>query len=158
MKYLSFLSFFLLVACANEKSALDQYKWLEGNWQSVEGTSSESWDQISKQSFNGIGYAHKDTATTIAEYLRLYKAENKWTLEAKVIGQNEGRTITFTESSDSAEDVLSLENLTHDFPKRITYSKKHKDTISVALNTKLPNSSNYNLIRVEEIQNLNFIE
>lgn len=158
MKYFWLLSFFLFLSCDNEKPTLDQYKWLEGNWQSADATSSESWNQISKQSFNGIGYAHKDTATSIAEYLRLYKAENKWTLEAKVIGQNRGRTITFIESSDSSDEVLSLENLKHDYPKRITYSKRHKDTISVALNTKLPNSSNYELIRVEEIQNLNFIE
>ena len=158
MKYYIGIAVFFILACANEKKVSDHYGWIEGKWQSEDGTSSENWNRISEQSYNGIGYSHKADTTSISEYLRLYVSDNQWNLEAKVIGRNKGKIITFLESNKSSKKSLILENVNHDFPKRIMYTYLDDDSIRVDLNKDLPNALTYMLFKVAQIKNLNLIE
>lgn len=140
------------LACANGKSTINHnYSWLEGNWINEEKTNSETWNQISKQSFNGIGYKHENETTRVSEYLRLYLSNGIWNLEVKRIGQNNGKEILFKESSLSTYDKLIVENKNHDFPKSISYQYKHADTITVIINESRSKEKQYHLVRSKEM-------
>jgi len=142
---------FFVLACANDKSAVNKdYSWLEGNWINGDETNTETWNIISKQSFNGIGYVHSSDTIRVSEYLRLYLADGSWNLEAKVIGQNDGKEILFRESSLSTFDKLVVENKNHNFPKTISYQYKNQDTIAVFLNEGISKELRYHLIRRRE--------
>jgi hypothetical protein len=64
----------------------------------------------------------KDDIKYVSETLRIEQIDNAIIYSASVLNQNEGKTIAFTLNSE-VTDKLSFENTTHDFPKKIRYTK-----------------------------------
>jgi len=57
---------------------------------------------------------------------------NHWVLEATVLKQNSGQTVSFVLNTE-VDSILSFENLNHDFPKKIQYLKQSNNQIKVSV-------------------------
>lgn len=70
----------------------------------------------------GRGYKIVDNKEENTEFLVIKKVNNHIVFEALAIKQNNGRIIIFTLNPE-IKNKLSFENLEHDFPTKIQYTK-----------------------------------
>ena len=106
---------------ANDFSKL---KWLVGEWRRTNATAgtsgSEKWVFISPGELQGWGITMKGSDTSFMEKTKLLIKQDHIYYAADVPGNNE--TIYFKLVSIN-ENEFSCENATHDFPKKITYTR-----------------------------------
>ncbi len=115
------LCFLLLTTSCQGQSKLDDLLFLKGNWK-IEGKSTfEEWSYKENQ-FTGASYKMNDGNKIITETLQISIVDDTIVYEANVPSQNGGKTIPFVLNT-SVSDMLSFENLNHDFPKKIQYKK-----------------------------------
>lgn len=104
--------------------------WLLGRWVTTEdtGISVEDWEKFNDSVYKGISYYINSADTTVIERLILKQSGDSMYYSALVIGQNDGLPIQFvvTQLSDSG---IVIENLAHDFPNHISYTKKPGDSL-----------------------------
>lgn len=124
---------------------IDWIKILPGTWKVEQQEKFEHWDSLNENSLKGLSYTKQDGTPHITEYLSLRKPAKKWRYEATVIGQNEGRTITF--EGNMEDSILRISNPTHDFPKMISYQYIHENKLSVVVSDRGSKSFSYNLER-----------
>jgi hypothetical protein len=125
--YIVLLLLSILAACNSSSSRLD---FLEGTWKNEDNTQFEVWEKLSKKSYSGYAYTLEDGNKKISERLLIKINEEETILEATVPDQNKGNTITFTLNPE-IDSLLSFENPTHDFPKKIQYRKINENNIEV---------------------------
>ena len=136
MKTFFFLVFALLqTVLYNHTHQDNQLKPLEilvGSWQ-VEGkTTYEKWEKKSDVTFEGYSYKLIDNEQKISETLQIVYDNDEIVYKATVPNQNQGKSIHFV-LNNNEKDLLSFENLKHDFPKKIQYKKidDHKLLVNV---------------------------
>lgn len=119
--FVSFIFSLVLLACSGPKSQ-PVFEKLIGTWQ-IEGENEfERWTKNSDGTFSSAMFKVKDSDTTFLETVKIYKNEkSKWVFEPLVNGQNDEKSVVFTEVLLN-ETQVSFENQQHDFPKYIHYS------------------------------------
>lgn len=122
----------LPTAQAKTCNTLASFTWLLGSWHSDSNTTriSESWKQISSNTFEGAGntYSVEKGRMVSSETLRLLEMSGEVFYIAKV-ASNE-LPVAFKLSHCTAK-TATFENPQHDFPKKLSYHLTSDNTITV---------------------------
>jgi len=123
---------FLYLVNAQENTFFDKLNWLEGSWRYETNKTIfvENWKKVSDNTYEGNAFDIKKESsdTTFSETLRLlamsgdvfytaYVKHNKYPVPFKLTSQN--------------PDSLVFENAEHDFPQKVIYYLKDKNTFVV---------------------------
>ena len=122
-----------------EKTKIKTADWLIGNWESTspDGTLSENWQKVNDSTFNAESYFIKGKDTIHFESIVLsQKGDEALAYIATVKGQNEGKPVAFSSTSET-DNKLTFENPKHDYPQKITYTKGAKNTLTAEISGKL---------------------
>lgn len=109
---------------------LDRLDFLIGTWKMENKDTYESWKQVHAMEFKGESYKNVKGKKRIMETLSIKIMDGSIVYEANVPGQNNGKTIVFPLNTDHTE-LISFENLNHDFPKKIQYKNQGDEKILV---------------------------
>ena len=113
--------------------SMDQIRkaeWLIGTWENKtpRGSIYETWEKVSDRTFSGKSYILKEKDTTVFETISLFEDQDSLFYIPTVENQNDGLPVRFTAKSIS-ENQLVFENLKHDFPQIITYTRVNPDSL-----------------------------
>ena len=100
-----------------------------GTWQNTGDKSFERWTKNDNGSYRTVVFIVKGSDTAFREDNQVYQENGKWISENKVVGQNDGRSVKFTESLLSANS-FQFSNPAHDFPTDIHYDIVDANTIN----------------------------
>ncbi len=95
---------------------------MEGTWKMENKEQFEVWEKNAEGKLSGYSYKIANDQEVRMETLSIQKSEGQVVYEALVPNQNNGQAIPFTLNT-AIQDLLSFENLNHDFPKKIQYQK-----------------------------------
>jgi len=123
----------IITLCAwtkKQNNDIKKAEWLIGTWEnkSPRRTVYETWSKTSDIEFTGKSYILKEADTIVFENLRLVQEQNKLIYIPTVKNQNDGLPVRFT-SKTITETELVFENLQHDFPQIISYTKIGADSL-----------------------------
>ncbi|MBC7884366.1 MAG: hypothetical protein H7X99_02760 [Saprospiraceae bacterium] len=104
---------------------LENLKWLQGTWITVDSSSIETWAFQNKE---WIGNVYSPGDGKITENLRIFNEKDVILYEATVKTQNEGKPIRFTLEGMST-DSIQFVNMDHDYPNHIDYFKMSDSTL-----------------------------
>ena len=104
-------------------ATLNDLSWLSGCWQGRQGTAviEEIWTKPGGKSMIGLGRTVKDDRTVSFEFMQ-FREENGTLL---FLPQPQGGPQVRFPLKESTPARLTFENLTHDFPQRVTYERKN---------------------------------
>lgn len=120
--------------------------FLNGTWKIENKQSYETWKINNDSSLEGNSYKIKDGNKRIDEYLAIKAAAGKIIYTARVLNQNNGQPVDFTMNA-SVTDKFSFENLEHDFPKKIQYTKLNDTTLFIAVLGENDKGFSYRMIK-----------
>jgi hypothetical protein len=106
--------------------------FLNGTWKVENKQNYETWKISNDNSLEGNSYKIKDGNKRIDEYLAIKMVDGKMIYTARVLNQNNGQPVDFTMNT-SVTDKFSFENMGHDFPKKIQYTKLNDSTLFIAV-------------------------
>jgi hypothetical protein len=132
MKPLIGLFAFILFFNTTQGTKINDLHFLAGTWKVENKESYEVWKINKDQSLEGNSYKIKAGNKQIEEYFLLKSADGKIIYTAKVLNQNNGQSIDFA-MNVSVKDKFSFENLSHDFPKKLQYTKLNDTTLFIAV-------------------------
>jgi len=123
----------LIVVCAwtiQQKSDIKKAEWLIGTWENKtsKGSIYETWNKKSKTVFSGKSYIVKEKDTIVFENIQLVQEKGSLFYIPAVKNQNGGLPVRFV-ATISTEKQLVFENLQHDFPQIISYTKTGENTL-----------------------------
>lgn len=158
MNKLGLILLLFLISCKTDKKPTTtatsfpqaKYDWLIGFWEQEEGENFESWKKISASGYQGISYSNKNGDLKVTEYMRLYFLNNQWIFTAKVIGRNDGKEIEFDQYKKDERTKLAVQNMNHDFPRRIQYHLENDSLIRITLNENLKGEVKFRLKKATE--------
>ncbi len=102
---------------------------LVGTWQNTGDKSFERWTKNNNGTYRTVVFDVKGSDTTYKEDNQVYQENGKWVSENKVSGQNNGKSIKFTESMLTASS-FQFSNPAHDFPTDIHYDVVDANTVN----------------------------
>lgn len=110
------------------KSALPQ--WLIGTWENKtsKGSLFENWSVVTNHEWQGKSYVIKDRDTIVFETINLLERNDSLFYIPVVRDQNKGLPVQFSSALITEREVV-FENLVHDYPQRIRYTKITADSI-----------------------------
>lgn len=114
----------------NNNDDFKHFRFLEGTWKIENKENYEFWKIMEDGSLEGKSYKIRAEKETISEYLSIKMSDKKFIYQAKVLNQNNAQPIDFS-LNETVKNKLSFENLSHDFPKKIQYTKLDETTIFV---------------------------
>lgn len=103
--------------------------WLQGSWENEDKTSIETW-AIQENQLIGNVYSIKENK--IIETLSIENISGKLRYNARVLAQNDGKTISF-DQKDISSNSVSFYNQNHDYPNIISYNKTTDKVLSVTI-------------------------
>jgi hypothetical protein len=121
-------------ACKNSDSAKNEKikaaSWLIGNWadKSGEGSLTENWVELNDSTFQAQSYYVKEKDTLHFESITLQQKGKYLVYNAAVKGQNNDQPVAFKLSLGTAQQLV-FENLKHDYPQKISYTKITSDSM-----------------------------
>lgn len=123
---------FLLIAFYNKPQGSDikDLHFLTGTWKMENKNNYETWELRGKDSMKGCSYKIINGSKVISENLVIKVKGDKILYTATVVDQINGKPIDFIWNK-AIHDKFSFENLNHDFPKKIQYTKVNDTTIFV---------------------------
>lgn len=104
--------------------------FLQGKWKVENKEHYEKWQLNADNTLNGSSFKVKEGKEIISEYLSLKINGDKIVYTARVLNQNNGNPVEFTLNKE-IDNKFSFENLNHDFPKKIQYTKLDDKTLFV---------------------------
>lgn len=113
-----------------QKCNLNEFRLLEGTWKMENKENYETWKIKNENELEGNSYKMKADKKIVSEFLSIKKIEGKVIYTAQVVNQNDGKPIEFVLNKE-VKNKISFENLTHDFPKKIQYTKLDETTLFV---------------------------
>lgn len=116
---LTALLLFILISC-NAQEKKQNINELIGKWKVEDKNTFENWEKVSDSYFTGKSYKLNKDQEQITETLEIVYQKGAYVYKATVGDQNQGKTILFKHNK-SLNEMLSFENLDHDFPKKIQY-------------------------------------
>jgi Domain of unknown function (DUF6265) len=108
----------------------NEFSFLEGTWKIENKDNYETWKVKSENELEGSSYKIKSDKKIVTEILTIKKVDGKVIYVAQVVNQNEGKPIEFVLNIE-IKNKISFENLAHDFPKKIQYTKLDETTLLV---------------------------
>lgn len=120
--------------------------FLNGTWKVENKQSYETWKINNDSSLEGDSYKIKDGNKRIDEYLAIKAVAGKIIYTARVLNQNNGQPVDFTMNA-SVTDKFSFENMEHDFPKKIQYTKLNDTTLFIAVFGENDKGFSYRMIK-----------
>lgn len=108
---------------------LQKVNWILGTWQQSDsgGVFTETWKKQFDSVFIGAGHFVTPAGDTVfKEELQLVSNNDTLWYIPTVIDQNSGQPVRFMEKIITDTSVV-FENLGHDFPQRIIYTRKGED-------------------------------
>ena len=132
----SFLYIFITLimfsnACSDNSGnsqSITKFDWLLGSRLDSVNNFYEAWEKSGDSMLIGKGYQIENLDTIFGESISIKKNNSKW--EYIVVFDTVKTVFMLT---NSPGDSLVFENLSNDFPKRISYLKKNEGTIEVLL-------------------------
>ena len=131
-----FNSFLITLVCnialaqTNSEKTRDDFNklaWIEGTWtrtnSKADQSGIESWQKVSSHEFQGKGITMKGTDTVFVEKLQLIIKEDNIYYVSDVPENSKPVSFKLTEITESG---FVFENLSHDFPKKISYQQNGK--------------------------------
>nr|WP_315220666.1 DUF6265 family protein [uncultured Flavobacterium sp.] len=121
-----------------EKGKIKAADWLIGNWENKnpDGVLTENWEKINDSTFNAVSYFIKGKDTIHFENISLVQKGETLTYFATVKGQNNDKPVAFPSVLET-EKQLVFENIKHDYPQKITYTKGANNTLTAEISGKL---------------------
>lgn len=119
LKILMVVFCFSLQSAAQEK--MEQLDFLVGTWKMEGKNTYEHWTKV-ENVLIGESFKVKDDVKYVSETLRIEQVDKAVIYTATVMNQNDGKPVTFTLNPEIT-NILSFENASHDFPKKIRYTK-----------------------------------
>lgn len=113
-----------------QSSDINKAKWLIGTWENKtpKGNIYETWSKTSDIEFSGKSYVINEKDTITFENIQLVQEQDELFYIPIVKNQNNGLPIRFANKAIS-EKQLVFENLQHDFPQIISYTKISEDSL-----------------------------
>lgn len=101
--------------------------WLAGCWRQTTGTRvvDEQWMMPSAGTMLGMSRTVRDGQVTEYEQLRIHERNGRVVYTASPSGQ---ATADF-EASSTSDTLVTFENSAHDFPQRISYRTRGRDSV-----------------------------
>lgn len=117
-----FIAIILFAACSKPKADITQFKWLEGQWEGIEGNMKtfEVWQPIKDNRIQGIGGVTADNDTMFAEKLKIEITDGELYYVAALPGSTIPVSFKLIKSENNSS---TFENLKNDFPQRVIYTK-----------------------------------
>ncbi|WP_394748985.1 hypothetical protein [Spongiimicrobium salis] len=139
---------FLLLLCnlCSAQTKLEKVSFLIGTWKIENKNTFEVWEQKDSH-LKGHSYKEVANEKRILETLSIKKAKNMLIYEALVPNQNQGKAIPFTLNTELT-DLISFENLKHDFPKKIQYKKI--DATKILVNVLGPENQGFSYYLIKQ--------
>lgn len=110
------------------QEGISKFEFLKGNWIRTNGKDSivtrERWVIENPSELEGHGYSLKGSDTIFQEKMTIVKEDSLWYLVVEMPNDSIKTKFAMTEVSDSTFTCVNPEN---DFPKTISYSKKHEE-------------------------------
>ena len=142
MKRLSlFLITILLIGqnlfAQNNSYGLTDFRTLDailGTWkmETRRGPMFEQWTRANNEKFQGKSFRLNNQDTLILERVELSLTGGSIIYRPIVTGQNDGKAVEFKLISNTG-DRFVFENKEHDFPQRVIYHFKSKDTLNARI-------------------------
>ncbi|MGL5889086.1 MAG: DUF6265 family protein [Bacteroidia bacterium] len=126
-----------IVLCAwttKQANDINKAEWLTGTWENKtsRGSIYETWSKTSNDDLFGKSYILKKKDTIVFETIRLIQEKEGLFYIPTVKNQNDGLPVRFAAKTVS-ETQLIFENLQHDFPQIISYTKITADSLNVEI-------------------------
>lgn len=123
----------LIILCAwttKQTNDIGKAEWLIGTWENrtPKGSIYETWSKINDNEFSGKSYTLKEKDTIVFETVRLVQEQEGLFFIPTVQNQNEGLPVRFTAKKKSKTQLV-FENIQHDFPRIISYTKISGDSL-----------------------------
>lgn len=120
----------LLFSCADEHEKLDSFAKLNGTWEfkSPDGKFVETWGLREDSVIMGQSSSLWGKDTLFSEKLKIVSRKGKILYIPTVSNQNKGKEVVF-ELFSQKENLWIFTNPKHDFPQKITYEFKGKDSL-----------------------------
>jgi hypothetical protein len=131
----------LLSAQLVDPVSIETLSWMSGDWSCPiwGGTFEESWSFANGGTMQGTGRLIKDGNTTMMEFMAIEPDKDgrlvMWIIPSK-ISKPDLRSTPFTLSKGSAS-VAVWENANNDFPSKITYTSKSKNSMECVIEGKM---------------------
>ncbi|UTN06547.1 DUF6265 family protein [Flavobacterium bizetiae] len=140
---ITLLALVLIVASCQKKESVEKDKikiadWLIGNWEntSPDGTLTEDWTKLNDSTFSATSYFIKGKDTLHFENIVLTQKGETLTYFATVKGQNDDKSVAFPSTAESDKQLV-FENVKHDYPQKITYTKGANNTLTAEISGNL---------------------
>lgn len=113
-----------------QKSEIKKAEWLIGTWENKtqRGSIYETWTKENEVELSGKSYILKEKDTIVFETIQLLQEQNSLFYIPKVKNQNGDLPVRFTSKIVSDKELV-FENLQHDFPQIISYTKINSDSL-----------------------------
>lgn len=114
--------------------SLQQAAWLLGSWQATSNTLTlgEVWYKQNDSTYTASSYFYKGKDTLSREHIELRYHHQILQYVPTVNTQNEGKAVVFT-ASVFTNDSLVFQNLKHDYPQFIRYTKLAPDSVAAEI-------------------------
>jgi hypothetical protein len=112
------------------KNEITKAEWLIGTWESKtqRGSIYETWTKENEVQLSGKSYMLKEKDTIVFETIWLLQEQYSLFYIPKVKNQNGNLPVRFTSKIVSDKELV-FENLQHDFPQIISYTKINADSL-----------------------------
>lgn len=131
-KYVTLLFGIFMVGASTSKQFVDMHKanWLIGTWENKtqKGSVYETWSKTSDREFSGKSYILQGKDTVVFETILLKQDHDTVFYIPSVKSQNGGLPVRFSGKIVS-DTQLVFENLKHDFPQVIIYTRVSADSL-----------------------------
>ncbi|MBS1516507.1 MAG: hypothetical protein JSS91_00290 [Bacteroidetes bacterium] len=115
-----------------ETKTLEAFKWLNGQWEGIQGSGvyHEEWEYQSDILMNGKAYFINKGEISNLEKLSLIITEMDIYYTAEV--QHNKSPVSF-KLTEAGNDEFVFTNPVHDFPQRITYKKESENELKAVI-------------------------
>ena len=109
---------------------IKKVEWLIGTWENKtqRGSIYETWTKVSEVELSGKSYMLKEKDSIIFETIQMLHDQNSSFYIPKVKNKNGDLPVRFTSKIVSDKELV-FENLQHDFPQIISYTKINTDSL-----------------------------
>jgi len=109
---------------------LDTLQWLTGSWRSESpyGTYTEHWQKSGDTGYLGESFMIRGGDTLFTEKIEIRYINDTITYIPAVSNQNQSLPVLF-KSLRLSGDTIVFQNLHHDFPQRISYTRVQPDSL-----------------------------
>ncbi|MFN3754013.1 DUF6265 family protein [Flavobacterium sp.] len=147
MKTIISLLTILTLFSFTQKEETSKLSFLQGTWKMETKENYESWEVVNDQELKGSSYTIRGEKKMTTENLAIKTLGDKTIYTATVLDQNEGKPIDFVLNT-TVKNKFSFENLSHDFPKKIQYTKLDDKTLFVQVLGDNDQGFSYKMVKI----------